>query len=86
MNVFRLDRPVRCALERYDDMVTSGMRHPFLSHYKVAFDKQGHIQAYKADLFSNGGHTLDLSGGVLGKPVLCYICYHHAEIIFQNML
>ncbi|RAL61523.1 hypothetical protein DID88_009562 [Monilinia fructigena] len=32
-------RPVRCMLNRDEDMITSGQRHPFLSRWKVAINK-----------------------------------------------
>ena len=45
----------------------SGVPLPVLSRYMAGFDESGRIQAYKADLYSNAGHTLDLSRAVLGK-------------------
>ena len=30
-------RPVRLMLDRDEDMITSGWRHPFLGRYKVVF-------------------------------------------------
>lgn len=31
----RLQRPIRCMLDRDEDMMITGTRHPFLGHYKV---------------------------------------------------
>ena len=31
----RLQRPVRCSLDRAEDMIITGSRHPFLGRYKV---------------------------------------------------
>jgi xanthine dehydrogenase/oxidase len=50
-------RPVRCMLNRDEDMITSGQRHPFLSRWKVAVNKDGKIQGLDLDMFCNGGWT-----------------------------
>jgi xanthine dehydrogenase/oxidase len=51
----KLNRPVRCMLNRDEDMITSGQRHPFLSRWKVAVNKDGKLQALDADVFCNAG-------------------------------
>ena len=40
---FKFNRPVRCMLDRDEDMMHSGTRHPFLSKYKVGFEPNGKI-------------------------------------------
>lgn len=67
MSLLRLRRPVKCVLERFDDMAMTGTRHPFRVDYKVGLDKSGQLLNFDAQLFSNCGHTLDLSKGVMGK-------------------
>ena len=62
-------RPVRCMLNRDEDILTSGQRHPFLASWKVAVNKDGKIQALDADVFANGGHTQDLSGAVIERSL-----------------
>ncbi|KAH7350995.1 putative xanthine dehydrogenase [Rhexocercosporidium sp. MPI-PUGE-AT-0058] len=70
-------RPVRCMLNRDEDMVTSGQRHPFLAHWKVAVNKDGKLQALDADVFCNGGWTQDLSAAVCDRALShidgCYL-------------
>ena len=70
-------RTVRCMLNRDEDMITSGQRHPFLARWKVAVNKDGKLQALDADIFNNGGHTQDLSGAVLDRSMShvdgCYL-------------
>lgn len=67
-------RPVRCMLNRDEDMITSGQRHPFLGRWKVAVNKDGKIQALDADVFCNAGmysnpeETTDPSIKVLTLP------------------
>lgn len=53
-------------LDRDEDMMVSGTRHPFLGKYKVGFTKEGKITACDIEIYNNGGHTLDLSPAVSG--------------------
>lgn len=62
-------RPVRCMLNRDEDILTSGQRHPFLARWKVAVNKDGKIQALDADVFNNGGWSQDLSGAVVDRAL-----------------
>ncbi|KAK4037113.1 hypothetical protein OUZ56_029152 [Daphnia magna] len=66
---FRLQRPVRCMLDRDEDMMITGTRHPFMARYKVGFDSTGKITALDVQLFSNGGNTMDLSRGIMERAV-----------------
>lgn len=56
-------------LNRDEDILTSGQRHPFLSHWKVAVNKDGKIQALDADVFNNGGWSQDLSAAVVDRAL-----------------
>lgn len=60
----KLNKPVRCMLDRDEDMQMTGTRHPFLVKYKVATDKAGKIQAASVNIYNNGGYSFDLSGPV----------------------
>ncbi len=60
----RLSRPIRCMLDRDEDMISTGTRHPFLGRYRVAFSSQGQLQGVDLDMYSNAGHSLDLSYSV----------------------
>ena len=51
-------------LDRDEDMMVSGTRHPFLGRYTVGFTREGKITAFDIQIYNNGGHTLDLSGPV----------------------
>ncbi|KAF2172542.1 hypothetical protein M409DRAFT_17772 [Zasmidium cellare ATCC 36951] len=62
-------RPVRCMLNRDEDIATSGQRHPFLGRWKVAVNKDGKIQALDADVFNNGGWSQDLSAAVVDRAL-----------------
>lgn len=63
-------------LDRDEDMMVSGTRHPFLGKYKVGFTKEGKITACDIEIYNNGGHTLDLSGAVSGiiGSILGFFC------------
>ena len=73
----KVKRPVRCMLNRDEDMMTSGQRHPFLARWKVAVNKDGKLQALDADVFCNGGWSQDLSGAVCDRALShidgCYL-------------
>lgn len=60
----KLQRPVRCMLDRDEDMQMSGTRHPFLVKYKVAVTTEGKIMAAQVNIYNNGGYSIDLSGPV----------------------
>jgi len=65
----KMRRPVRCMLNRDDDIVTSGQRHPFLARWKIAVNKDGKLQALDADVFANAGWSQDLSGAVVDRAL-----------------
>lgn len=54
-------KPVRWQLDRDEDMISTGKRHPFLAKYRVGYDAQGILNAAEVRLFSDGGWSLDLS-------------------------
>jgi xanthine dehydrogenase/oxidase len=65
----KLRCPVRICLERDEDMFSTGGRHPFMGRYKVGFTNTGKILALQVELFANGGHSLDLSMGVIDRAL-----------------
>ena len=62
-------RKVRFRLNRDQDMMITGKRHPFLARFRVGFDHSGAIQAAQVDLYSDGGWSLDLSRAVTDRAV-----------------
>lgn len=58
---YRVGRPVRVMLDRDEDMMYSGHRHPFRGQYKVGYTSEGKLTALEAELYSNGGYSSDLS-------------------------
>nr|XP_012594525.1 aldehyde oxidase isoform X1 [Microcebus murinus] len=63
-------RAVRCILERGEDMLITGGRHPYLGKYKAGFTNDGRILALDMEHYSNGGATLDESLFVIEMGIL----------------
>ncbi|KAJ3642697.1 hypothetical protein Zmor_025458 [Zophobas morio] len=70
----KLNRPIRCVLDRDEDIVMTGGRHPFLIKYKVAFNNEGKILGAHTKFYNNCGYSIDVSSLVL----------EHAMTHFQN--
>ncbi|HWL82976.1 MAG TPA: xanthine dehydrogenase molybdopterin binding subunit [Roseomonas sp.] len=62
-------RPVKLRLARKADMAATGKRHPFLYRWRAGCDAEGRLLALDATLAADGGHSLDLSGGVIFRAV-----------------
>jgi xanthine dehydrogenase large subunit len=72
----RTRRPVKCRLDRDDDMVLTGKRHPFRIDYDVGFDESGVIGGVNFMLAGDCGFSPDLSGGINDRAMMhvdnCY--------------
>ncbi|VDM49917.1 unnamed protein product [Toxocara canis] len=73
----KLSKPVKCSVERYDDMAMSGTRHPFKCDYKIAIRKDGTFENVEWKLTSNCGHTRDMSIGVMNRAMV------HADSVYR---
>ena len=65
----KLHRPVKLRLDRDDDFMVTGKRHPFAYEYTVGFDERGLITGLKLMLAANCGFSADLSGPVADRAV-----------------
>ncbi|KAJ1919160.1 hypothetical protein IWQ60_007308 [Tieghemiomyces parasiticus] len=74
---YHLNRPVRCMMERDEDMITSGQRHPFLGRWKAGFTVDGKFTTLALELYSNAGHSLDTSLMVVENAML------HADNVYH---
>ncbi|XP_072545990.1 xanthine dehydrogenase/oxidase [Salminus brasiliensis] len=76
----KVRRPVRCMLDRDEDMLVSGGRHPFFGRYKVGFKKNGKVVALDVTYYSNAGNSMDLSLSILERALFhmdnCYNIPH----------
>ncbi len=73
MAAFLLKRPVKLALERNEDIATTGKRHAYEYDYKLGLDAEGNILAYQVDLYQHAGACADISLAVLGRSFL-HVC------------
>ncbi|GBC61779.1 xanthine dehydrogenase molybdopterin binding sub unit [Desulfonema ishimotonii] len=64
---------VKLRLERQDDQIITGKRHPYLIKYRAGFDDKGMLSAVDVELNSNAGYATDLSLAVLERSMF------HAE-------
>ena len=60
-------RPVRCMLNRDEDMMTSGQRHPFQARWRIGVMNDGKLVALDVDLYNNAGYTYDMSSAVMDR-------------------
>ncbi|KAM6893047.1 aldehyde oxidase 6 [Lycodopsis pacificus] len=67
---WKTNRAVRCVLERGEDMLITGARHPVLGKYKVGFMNDGRIVAADLQYYANAGNTVDDSLLVTEKILL----------------
>nr|XP_055027656.1 xanthine dehydrogenase/oxidase isoform X1 [Misgurnus anguillicaudatus] len=72
----KVKRPVRCMLDRDEDMLVTGGRHPFFGRYKVGYMNNGKVMAVDMTLYSNAGNSMDLSLSILERALFhmdnCY--------------
>ena len=60
-------RAVKLWLNRDQDMMITGKRHPFYSSYEAGFNQKGELLALKVDVIANGGWAEDLSSAILDR-------------------
>ena len=65
----KLKRPVKLRLDRDDDFLITGKRHPFAYDYRAGFDDTGRLQGLKLTMAVNCGFSADLSGPVADRAV-----------------
>jgi xanthine dehydrogenase large subunit len=64
-----LQKPVKIALSRHDDMRMTGKRHPYSSDFKIGLSKDLKILAYKTIMYQNGGAASDLSPAIMERTL-----------------
>ncbi len=65
----KFGRAVKLRLDRDDDFMVTGKRHPFAYDYDVGFDASGRITGLQLAMATNCGHSADLSGAVADRAV-----------------
>jgi xanthine dehydrogenase large subunit len=61
--------PVKLRLDRDDDFMITGKRHPFDYDYEVGFDHEGQLSGLKVSMRVNCGFSSDLSGPVADRAI-----------------
>ena len=65
----KIKRPVKLRLDRDDDFLITGKRHPFEYEYKAGFDDTGRLCGLKLTMAVNCGFSADLSGPVADRAI-----------------
>ncbi|MGS5085761.1 xanthine dehydrogenase molybdopterin binding subunit [Hydrogenophaga sp. A37] len=65
----KLKCPVKLRLDRDDDFMITGKRHPFAYHYRVGFDDSGLLCGLELEMLVNCGFSADLSGPVADRAI-----------------
>ena len=65
----KLQRPVKLRLDRDDDFMITGKRHPFEYEYTAGFDATGRLCGLQLMMAANCGFSADLSGPVADRAV-----------------
>ena len=60
-------RPVKLWLNRDQDMMMTGKRHPFYSRYRAGFSAEGDLLGLQVEVYANGGWAEDLSSAILDR-------------------
>jgi xanthine dehydrogenase large subunit len=77
-------RCVKVRLNRQDDMILTGKRHPFETDYRVGFDDNGRLKGIEINLNANCGYSADLSDAVVDRAMFhCDNAYFlgHARVV-----
>jgi xanthine dehydrogenase large subunit len=65
----KLKCPIKLRLDRDDDFMVTGKRHPFAYDYSVGFDDTGRLHGLKLMMAANCGFSADLSGPVADRAI-----------------
>jgi xanthine dehydrogenase large subunit len=69
LGVAKTGRPVKCRLDRDDDMIMTGKRHEIRGDWSVGFDDQGRILAAEVDMATRCGNSKDLSDAISDRAM-----------------
>ncbi|CAG8498876.1 3654_t:CDS:10 [Ambispora gerdemannii] len=87
VGAWHLNRPIRCMLDRDEDMVISGQRHPALGRWRIGMSKDGKIKGLDLDIYTNGGWSSDLSSAVLDRAIThADNCYYIANMRIRGKI
>jgi xanthine dehydrogenase large subunit len=61
--------PIKLRLDRDDDFLITGKRHPFAYRYRAGFDDTGRLSGLELEMLVNCGFSADLSGPVADRAI-----------------
>ncbi|KAF0560333.1 putative xanthine dehydrogenase [Gigaspora margarita] len=65
VGAWHLKKPIRCMLDRSEDIIITGQRHPILGRWKIGLTKDGKILAVDTEFYANAGWSSDMSMAIL---------------------
>jgi xanthine dehydrogenase large subunit len=76
---------VKLRLDRDDDFLITGKRHPFAYRYRVGFDGDGRLSGLDLTMLVNCGFSADLSGPVADRAIFhTDNAYHLADVSIHS--
>jgi xanthine dehydrogenase large subunit len=69
LGAFLTGKHVKIYLNRRDDMVCTGKRHPYSSDFKIGVAADGKILAFEATYYQNSGAATDLSPAIIPRTL-----------------
>ncbi len=63
-------RPCAVVLDRRDDILWTGKRHPYHSRYKTGCDGQGRLLALEVEMYADGGYYEDFTEAIMERSLL----------------
>jgi xanthine dehydrogenase large subunit len=69
LGVLKTGRPVKCRLDRDDDIIMTGKRHDIRGYWSVGFDDDGRIIAADVDMATRCGCSKDLSDAISDRAM-----------------
>lgn len=69
LGCWKTGRPVRLVLDRRQDMLSTGKRHPYDSDFTIGLNREGDILAYRVFFYQNAGAAADLSTSILERSL-----------------
>ena len=77
--------PVKLRLDRDDDFMITGKRHPFAFDYDVGFGDDGRMTGLTLDMMANCGFSADLSGPVCDRAVFhADNAYYLGDVVIRS--
>lgn len=69
LGAWHTGRPVKLVLQRHQDMVCTGKRHPYESDFVIGLDESGKILSWEVDYYQNSGASSDLSTAIMERTL-----------------